>query len=75
VPAARIKSPFQVVQRTLDVAWAAAFEERARAADFVIRVPVDLGILEFSETRRIAMKGERAARASLEALKKAVGAC
>ena len=75
VPAARIKSPFQVVQRTLDVAWAAAFEERARAADFVIRVPVDLSILEFSETRRIAMKGERAARASLEALKKAVGAC
>ncbi|NTU51745.1 MAG: hypothetical protein HGA94_04825, partial [Candidatus Aminicenantes bacterium] len=49
--------------------------ERARAADFVIRVPVDLGILEFSETRRIAMKGERAARASLEALKEAIGAC
>ncbi len=75
LPAARIKSPFQVVQRTIDVASAASFEGRARAADFVIRVPVDLGILEFSETRRIARKGERAAAANIEALKKAIGAC
>jgi NTE family protein len=74
VPAAKIKSTFQVVQRMIEVASAASFEERARAADFVIRVPVDLGILEFSETRRIAMRGERAAAASLPALKKAIGA-
>jgi len=74
MPAARIKSPFQVVQRTIDVASAASFEGRARAADLVIRVPVDLGILEFSETRRIARKGERAAEANIEALKKAIGA-
>jgi NTE family protein len=74
VPAAKIKSTFQVVQRTIEVASAASFEERARAADFVLRVPVDLGILEFSETRRIAMKGERVAAANLPALKKAIGA-
>lgn len=74
VPAARIRSPLQVVQRTLDVAWAASFENRARAADFVLRVPVDQGILDFSEPRRIAMKGERAAAANVEAIEQAVGA-
>lgn len=70
----KIKNTFQVVQRMIDVAWAAAYEERARRADFVLRVPVDLGILDFSDTRRIAMKGERAAAANLQALKKAIGA-
>ena len=74
VPAARIRSTRQVLLRTIEVASAASFEERARAADFVIRIPVDLGILEFSGARRIAAKGERAAGASLPALKKAVGA-
>ncbi|HSA96673.1 MAG TPA: patatin-like phospholipase family protein [Acidobacteriota bacterium] len=74
VPAARIGSTRQVLLRTIEVASAASFEERARAADFVIRVPVDLGILEFSEARKIAAKGERAAAAALPALKKALGA-
>jgi uncharacterized membrane protein len=74
MPAARIKSTVQVVQRTIEVAAAASSEERARAADFVIRIPVDLGILEFSEARKIAAKGERAAAASLAALRQAIGA-
>jgi NTE family protein len=74
MPASRIKSALQIIQRTIEVASAASFEERARAADLVIRIPVDLGILEFSETRRIAKKGERAALKSLPALKAAVGA-
>lgn len=73
--AARIKSTRQVIQRTVEVAAAASFEERARAADFVIRVPVDRSILEFAEARKIAARGERAALASLEALKRAIGAC
>jgi NTE family protein len=74
LPASRIKSPLQVVQRTVEVALAASFEGRAREADYVIRVPVDLGILEFSETRRIARKGERAAEEAIEGLKRAIGA-
>jgi NTE family protein len=69
----KIKSTFQVVQRMIDVAWAASFEERARRADFVLRVPVDLGTLDFSETRRIAMKGERVAAANLQRLREAIG--
>jgi len=74
MPPERIKNTFQVVQRMIDVAWAAAYEERARRADFVLRVPVDLGILDFSDTRRITMRGERVAAANLQALKNAIGA-
>lgn len=69
----KIKSTFQVVQRMIDVAWAASFEERARRADFVLRVPVDLGTLDFFEPRRIALKGERAAAANLQRIKEAIG--
>lgn len=74
VPKDRLKSTFQIVQRTVEVATAASFEERARHADFVLRVPVDQGILSFSEPRRIALIGERVAAAGLEGLKKAIGA-
>jgi NTE family protein len=70
----KIKSAFQVVQRTMDVAWAASYSERARQADFVLRIPIDQPILDFSEARKIAMKGERVTEANLEALKKAIGA-
>jgi NTE family protein len=74
LPKDRLKSTFQIAQRTVEVATAASFEERARHADFVLRVPVDQGILSFSEPRRIALIGERVAAAGLEGLKKAIGA-
>ena len=74
VPAARIKSAFQVVQRTAEVVAADTYAERGRRADFVVRVPVDVGILEFSKAPRIADEGERAAAANLEALRKVIGA-
>ncbi|MBE3125290.1 MAG: patatin-like phospholipase family protein [Acidobacteria bacterium] len=69
----KLKNTFQVVQRMIDVAWAASFEERARHANFVLRVPVDLGTLDFSEPRRIALKGEKAAAANLQRIKEALG--
>jgi len=69
------ESTFQIVQRTIEVAAAASFEERDRHADFVLRVPVDLGVLSFSAPRRIAMTGERVAAAGFEGLKRAIGAC
>jgi len=74
MPPEKIKSAFQIVQRTVDVASAASFDERARRADFVLRVPVDQGVLQFSKPRAIVAKGERVATAELEALKKAIGA-
>jgi NTE family protein len=74
VPKSRLKSTLQIVQRTIEVAAAASFEERARHADFVLRVPVDQSVLGFSEPRRIAMIGERAAAAGFDGLKQAVGA-
>ncbi|MBE3131728.1 MAG: patatin-like phospholipase family protein [Acidobacteria bacterium] len=69
----KLKNTFQVVQRMIDVAWAASFEERARHANFVLRVPVDLGTLDFSEPRRIALKGEKAAAANLQRIREALG--
>ena len=74
MPREKIKSPFQIVQRTIEVASAASFEERARHADFVLRIPVDQGVLSFAEPRRIAMRGERIAAAHLDELKRAIGA-
>lgn len=74
VPRDRLRSTFQIVQRTVEVASAASFEERARHADFVLRVPVDLSILSFSEPKRIAMIGEKITAAGFDGLKKAIGA-
>jgi NTE family protein len=74
MPKTKLKSPFQILQRTIEVASAASFEERARHADFVLRVPVDLGVLNFSEPGRIVRKGERVAAAHLQELKEAIGA-
>jgi NTE family protein len=74
MPPEKIKSAFQIVQRTVEVASAASFDERASRADFVLRVPVDQGVLQFSKPRAIVAKGERVATAKLEALKKAIGA-
>jgi len=71
---AKLRNTIQIVQRTVEVATAASFEERARHADFVLRIPVDQGLLSFSEPARIARKGEQAAEARLEGLKDAIGA-
>jgi NTE family protein len=75
MPPEKIKSAFQIVQRTVDVAAAASFDERASRADFVLRVPVDQGVLQFSKPEPIVRKGERVAAAGIEALKKAIGVC
>jgi len=74
VPIGRLKSTFQIVQRTIEVAAAASFEERARHADYVLRIPIDLGVLNFREPRRIAKKGEKAAEDHLQELLQAIGA-
>ncbi len=74
VPKERLRSTLQLVQRTVEVATSASFEERTRHADLVIRVPVDQGVLQFSGPRRVATVGERAAAARFEDLKRAIGA-
>ncbi len=74
VPREKLKSAFQILQRTVEVATAASFAERGRHADFVLRVPVDQGVLQFSKPRSIVARGERIALAELEGLKKAIGA-
>jgi NTE family protein len=75
LPREKLKSAFQIIQRTVEVATAASFAERGRHADYIVRVPVDQGVLQFSKPRSIVAKGERIAAAELEGLKKAIGAC
>ena len=74
LPREKLKSAFQIIQRTVEVATAASFAERGRHADFVLRIPVDQGVLQFSKPRSIVAKGERAVHAEIEGLKKAIGA-
>ncbi len=74
MPREKLKSAFQLVQRTVEVATAASFTERVRHADFVIRVPIDQGVFQFSKPKAIVAKGERIALARLDDLKKAIGA-
>jgi NTE family protein len=74
MPMDRLKNTFQIVQRTIEVAAAASFEERARHADYVLRIPIDLGVLSFQKPRRIAGKGRLAAEAHLQELLQAIGA-
>jgi NTE family protein len=70
----KLKNTIQIVQRTVEVATAASFEERARHADFVLRIPIDQGLLGFSDPGRIARRGEQVAAAHLQGLKDAIGA-
>jgi NTE family protein len=70
----KLKNTIQIVQRTVEVATAASFEERARHADFVLRIPIDQGLLGFSDPGRIARRGEQVAAAHIEGLKRAIGA-
>jgi NTE family protein len=74
LPRKKLRNTFQIIQRTVEVATAASFEERARHADFVLRIPVDLGVLSFTEPKQIVRKGERVAAAHLRELKEAIGA-
>ncbi len=74
LPREKLKSAFQIIQRTVEVATAASFEERARHADFVLRIPIDLGLLSFSEPGAVALKGEQVAAANLPGLTDVIGA-
>lgn len=74
MPREKLQNAFHLIQRTVEVATAASFTERARHADFVIRIPIDQGVLQFSRPKAIVAKGERTALAQLDALKKALGA-
>jgi NTE family protein len=69
----KIRNTLQIVLRTLDVAIAAADEEIARRADFVLRVPLDIDTFDFSRPGKIIRTGEEAAAAALPRLKKALG--
>ncbi|MGA2362192.1 MAG: patatin-like phospholipase family protein [Candidatus Aminicenantales bacterium] len=73
MPPEKIKNTLQVVQRVFEVARARSNEKTARRADFVLRVPIDVETLDFSDPGRIIRTGERVAAANLPMMKKVVG--
>jgi NTE family protein len=68
----KVTNTLQVIQRMIEMARAGPNETKTRLADFVLRVPVDVETLDFSDPRKIVRMGERTAAAKLEALKKAI---
>jgi NTE family protein len=73
MPPGRLRRAPQIIQRTLDMAGAAAIEGLVRRADVVLRVPLDIDTLDFSEPEKIIRAGEEAATAGLPLLKKSIG--
>jgi len=72
LPAKRIRNSFQVLQRLVEIAKAGMDEPHGRLADVVLRVPVDVEILDFSDPLKIVRKGERTAAAGLERIRAAL---
>jgi NTE family protein len=73
MPPARMRRAPQIIQRTLDMAGAAAIENLVRRADVVLRVPLDIDTLDFSGPEKIIQAGEKSATAGLPLLKKTLG--
>lgn len=68
----KIKNTLQVLQRVIEVARADANDKKTREADFVLRIALDIEILDFSNPRAIVRKGERTAAAKLPMIRKAI---
>jgi NTE family protein len=69
----RLRRAPQIIQRTLDMAGAAAVEGLVGRADVVLRVPLDIDTLDFSEPEKIIQAGEEAATAGLPLLERSLG--
>ncbi len=65
MPAARLRNPFQVIQRVVQTITTRTTEEQEVDADHVIRIPVDVETLDFSRVPAIIRKGRSAAAAAL----------
>lgn len=73
MPPARMRRAPQIIQRTFDMAGAAAIENLVCRADVVLRVPLDIDTLDFSGPEKIIQAGEKSATAGLPLLKKSLG--
>jgi NTE family protein len=70
MPAARLRNPFQVIQRVVQAVTTLATEEQEVDAEHVIRVPVDVETLDFSRVPAIIRKGRTSALAAVTSLLK-----
>jgi len=72
IPADDVKNTFQLIHRMVDTMIAATTEAKLKQADFVVRVDVDVDLLDFSDSERIIGEGEKAANENINKIKKLV---
>lgn len=68
MPAARLRNPFQVMQRVVQTVTTRITEHQKVDADLVVRVPVDVETLDFRRVPAIIRKGRSAALAVVKDL-------
>lgn len=73
IPAEDVKNTFQLVHRMVDTMIAATTEQKIKEADFVLRIDIDIDLLDFSNSERIIGEGEKAAKENINKIKKLVG--
>ncbi len=72
IPADDVKNTFQLIHRMVDTMIAATTEAKLKQADFVVRVDVDVDLLDFSDSETIIGEGEKAANENINKIKKLV---
>lgn len=72
IPGEEVKNTFQLIHRMVDTMIATTTEEKIKEADFVLRMDMDVDLLDFSDSARIIEEGERAAKENINKIKKLV---
>jgi len=72
IPADDVKNTFQLIHRMVDTMIAATTEAKLKQADLVVRVDVDVDLLDFSDSETIIGEGEKAANENINKIKKLV---
>jgi NTE family protein len=73
MPASRLKKNIDILERALHIAMASITEEQVREADFVLRIPLNVDVLDFSRNTAVVRRGRRAAEDNLAAIRSFAG--
>jgi NTE family protein len=65
-----LKRSFDLLERAFDIAMASSTEERVREADYILRIPLDVDVLDFSRNSYIVRKGKREGLKNLETIRR-----
>jgi len=72
IPAEEVKNTFQLVHRMVDTMIANTTDEKMKQADLIIRVDLDIDLLDFSNSAKIIEEGAKSAEEKIDKIKKLV---